>query len=79
MVFPPLDFLDSLSRVFQVTLASALGADAPKPALPQWKIDVLAAFENMPARDRQAFEHLMRLAQPRGGRRPKSIGRNEPW
>jgi hypothetical protein len=71
MTFPPLDFLDSLSRVFHVTLAELLAADAPKASLTNAQMAVLDALAKMNPADRHMFERLIQMGQPRGGRRAK--------
>ena len=47
MSFPSLDFLDSLARVFQITLAEALGADAPEPGRTKEERDVFSLMADL--------------------------------
>ena len=71
-VSPSLGFLSSLCRALETTLAAVLAGDAVQPTRKQAELDLLARWAGMSARDHQAFEHLMELAQPRGGRKRRS-------
>lgn len=70
MKFPPLDFLDALAKVFNVTLADILGMDATKPEVPEWQARVVIALKAMEAQERIAFETLLTRGRPANGTAP---------
>lgn len=63
---PPLQFLDSLARVFHYTLADLMRDELPKPSLTEAEIGLLATWRTMKPGDRVAFDALIR--RKTGGR-----------
>jgi transcriptional regulator with XRE-family HTH domain len=77
MKFPPLDFMNALCLVVNLTLADVLRDELPKPELPEWQMRVLATMKAMSPTDRHAFETLMdRGKKPNGTARPRGRRRN---
>ena len=69
MIFPALDFLDALCRVFHYSLADMLSADLPNYTLTQAEQRLLDEFRLMTPGDRHAFETVLyRRPKPNNGR-----------
>lgn len=77
MKYPPLDFLDNLARVFQVTLADVLADELPRPALTDVQVRLLAQLQGMDPKDRWAIEHVVARAGASESTRPRRR-RQEP-
>ena len=69
MVFPPLDFLDALCRVFHSSLADMLSADLPKYTFTQAEQNLVDEFRLLTPGEQHAFETVLyRRPKPNSGR-----------
>lgn len=59
MKYPPLTFLDSLARVFHLTLADLLADELPEPSLTAQERRVLAHWKSLGTVKAAAFESLI--------------------
>lgn len=59
MKYPPLTFLDSLARVFHLTLADLLADELPEPSLTAQERRVLAHWKSLGTVQAAAFESLI--------------------
>jgi hypothetical protein len=75
MKYPPLDFLESLARVFDHTLADVLAKDAAKSEKPEWQMRVLVALKAMTPTERHAFETLLTRGTPESDTAPRRARR----
>ncbi len=69
MKYPPLDFLDSLCRVFHRTLSEVLAQDIPPATLTKAQSQWLVRLKTMTPSERNAFETLMERDQGIGSKR----------